>query len=269
MPVWLVYNEASMTYELPLTSPELQKTPEPEKRVWGGWATAGLGLLIMALLFFVLIIVIVIILVVLLAEHSGANYTDLINAHMGLMVSVGGIIAYAAGTGLIFAFIKGKNRAGIAEYLGYRLVSWKVVGIAVLITAAAVALITWLGDKYFPTPGENDMMLKIYNSSGWPALFWIVTVVFAPVFEEAMFRGFLFEGFRNSRLGLVGAIIITSAAWTFFHLGYSAFSLISIFFFGLVLGVVRYKSGSLWSTMLMHALFNAVAMTGIALSAGK
>ncbi len=216
----------------------------PEKRVWGGWATAGFGALIMVLFFLVAVAVIILIAIVLFIQHPGGTSTSFIDSYMGFMVSVGGIVAYAAGAGLVFAFVKGRHRAGIAEYLGYRLISWKTVGVAVLITAAAVALTTWIGN-YFPSSGEDDIMLRIYNSSIWPALFWILTVVFAPIFEETMFRGFLFEGFKNSRLGVLGAIIITSAVWTFFHLGYSAFSLISIFLFGIVLGAVRYKTGSL------------------------
>jgi membrane protease YdiL (CAAX protease family) len=246
--------------------------PPPEKRLWGFWATAGLGLVIIVVLFLVALIIVVIMAVGIAIKQSGTpftaeNITDLVRSYLGFVTSVSGIIAYAAGTGLILAFIKARGRAGIGEYLGLKRISWKVAGLAVLITAACLALTTLIGNV--ASTGKSDSLMKeLYNSTVWPVLFWLLAVVFGPIFEEALFRGFVFEGFRNSRLGLIGTIILTSFVWTFFHLGYDPSSLAAIFFFGLVLGAVRYKTGSLWSTMLMHACFNLAAMVMIARSAG-
>jgi membrane protease YdiL (CAAX protease family) len=53
-------------------------------------------------------------------------------------------------------------------------------------------------------------MIDYYNTSIWPALYWAVVGVFAPVFEECSFRGFLFKGFIISRLGVIGTIVVTS-----------------------------------------------------------
>jgi membrane protease YdiL (CAAX protease family) len=61
---------------------------------------------------------------------------------------------------------------------------------------------------------------------------------------------------------------VTSFIWTGLHAGYGVSSLGAIFIFGLVLGAVRYKTGSLWGTMAMHAFYNAVGMTLVALNIG-
>lgn len=250
-----------------------EPVPPPEKRVWGFWATAGFSAVVMIVLFMVMAFIIVIMAIALaLSQSNGAftaeSITDLLHSRLGLLVSVAGIIAYAAGTGLILAFVKARGRAGIAEYLGLKRINWKVALLVVLVTAACVALTTWISGIL--QVEENDsMMVDIYNTTVWPALFWILAVVLAPIFEESLFRGFLFEGFRKSSLGLIGTIILTSLVWMVFHIGYALYSLAAIFCFGLVLGIVRYKTGSLWSTMLMHACYNVVGMTLIALNAGS
>ena len=63
-------------------------------------------------------------------------------------------------------------------------------------------------------------------------------------------------------------MLLTSLVWTVLHAGYSLFSLGAIFFFGIVLGYVRYRTGSLWGTVLMHAFYNTVGMVLIALNLG-
>jgi membrane protease YdiL (CAAX protease family) len=113
---------------------------------------------------------------------------------------------------------------------------------------------------------DTGILVEAYHTSVWPVLFWIAVVVFAPIFEEPFARGFLFEGFRHSRMGLAGAVILTSLVWTALHVGYSLFSLGAIFGFGIVLGFVRYRTGSLWSTVLMHGFYNAIGMFLIALN---
>ena len=42
----------------------------------------------------------------------------------------------------------------------------------------------------------SEIMVEVYDTSEWPALLWVVIIIFAPVIEEVFFRGFLFEGFR-------------------------------------------------------------------------
>jgi membrane protease YdiL (CAAX protease family) len=139
-----------------------------------------------------------------------------------------------------------------------------VIGIAaVFVALEALVSVYWgVGED------STNIMTDIYDTAVWPVLLWIAIVAFAPFFEEPLIRGFLFEGFRRSRFGLVGAIFLTSLIWTCLHIGYNMYSLGAIFCFGLVLGAVRYKTGSLWSTVLMHAFNNAVGMALIAFNIG-
>lgn len=91
-------------------------------------------------------------------------------------------------------------------------------------------------------------------------------VIFAPIFEEVLFRGFLFEGFRQSKLGPIGAIGLTALGWSLLHIQYGFYGIATIFVLGIVLGIVRIKTDSLWSPLIMHAFNNLVAMILVALS---
>jgi membrane protease YdiL (CAAX protease family) len=97
------------------------------------------------------------------------------------------------------------------------------------------------------------------RNSGALALFFLAVVIVAPVSEEIAFRGFLFRGLSASWLGISGTVIATSAAWAAMHVQYDAFTLAQIFLIGLLLGWIRWASGSTLLTILLHMLANLVA----------
>jgi uncharacterized protein len=97
------------------------------------------------------------------------------------------------------------------------------------------------------------------RNTGSLALFFIAVVIVAPVSEEIAFRGFLFRGLAASWLGVSGAMILTSAAWAAMHVQYDAFTLAQIFFIGLLLGWIRWASGSTLLTIVLHMLANLTA----------
>jgi membrane protease YdiL (CAAX protease family) len=268
--VELVYNVASKMNDISVVNSELP-VPPAEKRVWGPWATAGFGVVILVVLFLVMVFIMVILAVGVALYQMDTTFTiegftDSIYSYMGLFVSISGIVAYAAGTGLTLTFIKARGGAGIAEYLGLRRIGWKVPLVLILITAVLVILEVLISKVVQVTEADSKIMVDIYNTAVWPVLLWTLVVIFAPIFEEVLFRGFLFEGFIRSRLGLIGTIFLTSLIWTGLHAGYGLYSLGTIFVIGIVMGIIRYKTGSLWSTMLLHALYNGVGMTLIALN---
>jgi membrane protease YdiL (CAAX protease family) len=60
-------------------------------------------------------------------------------------------------------------------------------------------------------------------------------------------------------LRVPGAIVLSSLAWTALHLQYNWFFFFEIFTIGLLLGYLRYRSGSLWLTIVLHGLNNLAA----------
>jgi membrane protease YdiL (CAAX protease family) len=183
---------------------------------------------------------------------------------LGLLLSLSIIGSAIAGTGLILLVINGRRGASIADYLGLKPFGVKAVVLAIVITLAYIA-VTALVNMALNRPEGTDVMVEAYASTARPVLFWMALVVFGPVFEEFLFRGFLFEGFRQSRIGVIGAVIITSLVWAGFHLQYGLFEIASLCVMGILLGIVRYKTGSLWLPIMMHAFNNLLAVLLIAI----
>jgi membrane protease YdiL (CAAX protease family) len=105
-------------------------------------------------------------------------------------------------------------------------------------------------------------MVEAYVSAraaGALPLFFIAVVVVAPITEEIAFRGFLFRGLSASWFGLAGTLIATSAAWAAMHVQYDNVTLAQIFLIGLLLGWLRWASGSTLLTILLHMLANLAA----------
>ena len=109
-------------------------------------------------------------------------------------------------------------------------------------------------------------MVDTYSTIGWPPLLWMAVIGFAPAFEETFFRGFLFVGLQNSRIGIVGTILFTSLVWALVHIQYDIYGMATVLVLGIVLGIVRLKTRSLWGSLLIHSMWNFVAILGTMLS---
>ena len=83
-------------------------------------------------------------------------------------------------------------------------------------------------------------------------------VIGAPIFEELLFRGVLFAGVAQTRLGRVGAVIISALLWAALHGGSeSLFSVAMLFILGIGLGVLLLRFGTIWVTIACHTAWNA------------
>ena len=243
------------------------------KRVWGPWATIGLGLVVFIVSVIVQVVIIVIFIIAELvnetesglAELEFFNWLDMGN--LGLLISLSVIISSVVCIGLIMIFIKLRRGDTVTGYLGLKSISFKVVLVSLAVSAGFIALEV-LANRVFQVSAESDIMTKAYDTSILPALFWIALIAFGPIFEEVMFRGFLFKGLRHSRIGVAGAIIVTSVLWAGSHLQYGLFQIAWIFVLGVALGLMRYRTGSLWAPILMHIFNNLIAVLFIALEVG-
>ncbi|MEW6991907.1 lysostaphin resistance A-like protein [Colwelliaceae bacterium 6441] len=100
-------------------------------------------------------------------------------------------------------------------------------------------------------------MIELYNTTDYMFLLFIVVVVAAPLFEELIFRGFMFKGLQHSPLGITGTIIITSVLFTLIHAGqYDVFILAVLFPLAVILGLSRYKSGGIYLPIYLHFVNN-------------
>jgi uncharacterized protein len=149
-------------------------------------------------------------------------------------------------------------RADAAAYLALqwppaRYVTWSIAGLLALI-AAGDALLS-LGGRDVVTPFQ----LQSYTTAvaeGWLPAMSVAAIVVAPAGEEVLFRGFLFRGFVRSERSAWPGIVAISLLWAGLHIQYDWTGILQIFIVGLFLGFVRWRSGSVLLTFLLHALFN-------------
>lgn len=88
-----------------------------------------------------------------------------------------------------------------------------------------------------------------------PAIFFVAVAFAAPIVEELIFRGYAISGWME-RLRPWGAILASSALFTACHFQYGFTGLIFIFIFGVVLGVVRWRTGSVYPCIAIHLINN-------------
>jgi membrane protease YdiL (CAAX protease family) len=234
---------------------------EEKRPVWGFWATVGFGFVIAIAATIVQSIITFAFIAAKLVSSPGTFTYEIIRetAMNGLAISIATIASSLVCIGLVLVFIRIRKNAKVPQYLGLKKPSWKIVLLLLGISIAFIVLISVAG-TLLHIPDVPDFQVDLYKTSVWPPLLWIAVVVFAPAFEEVLFRGFLFKGFRQARTGIIGAILITSIIWSLLHVQYDPFHMASIFVLGLLYGTVRYKTGSLWSTFIMHAFNNCAAM---------
>lgn len=180
----------------------------------------------------------------------------------------GGVIAYAtlASTvvGVGFCLLFARMRAGITlkEYFAWQ---WPTARVAAKWTAAFIfyLMACSLASSFLDTSTTEEFARAIQEVSGVTKLMlWIALYVGAPVTEELFFRGFLFVGIQRSRLGGVGAIVITTALFALIHVQYDFQGLLMVSAAGVFFGLVRHKSNSLPLCMALHSLMNVIATLG-------
>lgn len=102
----------------------------------------------------------------------------------------------------------------------------------------------------------SESLESIYTTMLNMNSFMLITCVFiAPVVEEILFRGIIQSDFQN-KYGAVFSIIASSLIFAIIHI--IPAQIISVFFTSLIIGLVYYKTNSLWSVIFIH-FFNNIA----------
>jgi CAAX protease family protein len=149
-------------------------------------------------------------------------------------------------------------RTSLSDYFALTWPSRRELGLGI---GTLVLLIT-AGDALLYLSGRDlvtSFQLQSYTtaaSAGWLPAMFAAAILVAPAGEEAMFRGFLFRGWVRSERTVWPAIIVISVLWASLHIQYDWTGVLQIFIVGLFLGWMRWRSGSLLLTFLLHALFN-------------
>jgi len=116
----------------------------------------------------------------------------------------------------------------------------------------ATTAIPWMKRLY-------DIVIERINQlTGGPL--WssfLVTAVFAPVFEEWLCRGMVLRGLLT-KMKPGWAIVVSALFFAILHM--NPWQALNAFILGVVMGYVYYRTGSLLLTMLIHFVNNATAV---------
>jgi membrane protease YdiL (CAAX protease family) len=160
-------------------------------------------------------------------------------------------------------------RQPFGDYLALRRPSGRDLARAIAMVLAVQ--LVWFAAGWLIGQRASEFAIDSYRdakASGWLPVLLAALFVFVPISEEFVVRGFLFRGWSQSFLGPFAAIVLTSAVWTALHVQYNAFYLSEIFVIGLILGYFRWRSGSTWLTVIVHAAINLASMIQVALVVG-
>ena len=169
---------------------------------------------------------------------------------------------------VLLAILAQRTGATAPEYLAWRLPRRADVIVGVLCTIGFIILanvVSWLAGRDLITSFQDD----IYTTAavrGWLPLLWLAVVIVTPIGEETLFRGFLFQGWFREPKDVWPAIILTSVVFALMHVQYDWFVIGQVFGFGVLLGWMRWVSGSTLLTMVLHALINCEGMMETLLS---
>ncbi|MCH8091646.1 MAG: CPBP family intramembrane metalloprotease [Proteobacteria bacterium] len=241
--------------------------PEKQQLPWGFWPTIGWSFVV----YLVFVAISVAILFAIGAAYAVTNPNVdieeflLTAATNGFIAFLGISLAAPLCTGLVLLLIKWKATLSVEEYLCLVPVS----GRTALIWFAFLAMLLIGSDLltyWLDRPMVPEIMVELYRTSHVAALSWFAMIIAAPIFEEVFIRGFMFRGIEASGLGNGGAILITAFTWTAMHTQYDAYGLATIFVLGLLFGLARAVTGSLYLTTAMHVVTNVIAAIEIHLS---
>lgn len=163
--------------------------------------------------------------------------------------------------GLLLAWLFVRiRRMPVLPYLGINRPRLGPLFLSLLAIAAVVLMMGFLYEHYGLDTNEDSMVNAIRHAPS-KLLILIAVVIAAPLFEETLFRGFLYRGFSSS-IGPIAAVVVTSAIFGVIHMQYSLFGMLQVFLLGLALGITRWVTGSTTIAMCQHGLVNLMATLG-------
>ncbi len=193
---------------------------------------------------------------------AAALVLDALSAPLAIQVLVGGMAPWLALAGwpLFITSVRGNGpRMDLSLSLSWRDAgSGLVGGVIAIIAAVVVALATAaIFGEFNSAAGDVGVELKALGDYWLLIAFGLMIAVGAPIAEELAFRGLFFAALRKHGVGPVLSVVITAVAFALFHLEPARLGVLVTI--GLVLGIVRLRTGSLGASMVAHGVVNAPA----------
>ena len=179
-----------------------------------------------------------------------AELTRRVNENLGWILIVSSIITLL--TLLLISKIKHekfRKTCGFVKTPIQTLGISTLMGIGISLVVSAVISITAIYKIIPPSESLSNMMTGDSNVF----VVFAATVLFAPFLEEVLFRGLIFKELRKG-FSMGWAIVLQALLFGLYH--FNALQFIYATLGGIVLGILYYKSQSIWTVIVTHVFWN-------------
>jgi membrane protease YdiL (CAAX protease family) len=193
-----------------------------------------------------------------------------------LQDAIGGVLAFGLTSVLEATFLvaplffalrtcpAGSGMIAALRALGFRRPDWRVAALWMVIAGALGYAASALYDVLKGPLGlqtNTDILAEQIKVAPLTTLGLLLAgALVAPICEEVFFRGFALPGFARA-MPIWAAIVISSLLFGVAHIDLG--TLAPLIVIGLLLGVVRWKTRSLWPSTLLHTLNNTAALLAL------
>ncbi len=128
-----------------------------------------------------------------------------------------------------------------------------------LLLGVALALLVQAASALLPVPKSLPIDRYFRDTIG-AYMMAVFGLTLAPLVEELFFRGFLYPALQR-QWGVAVGVVITSALFAFIHasqLAHAWAPLLLLFFVGVVLTIMRARTGSVATSVLIHIGYNGM-----------
>ncbi|MBS7298445.1 MAG: CPBP family intramembrane metalloprotease [Eubacteriales bacterium] len=161
-----------------------------------------------------------------------------------------------------FCFVNAEDCSGsIIDRIGIKGFSPKVLPFIILLLVAGQFFV-----NYATLPIQTILTILLggreYDFANGVENLWqniLLMCVLAPIFEEILCRGILMDLFK--RYGVAKMLIYSSFGFAVLH--FDMQSLIPLFFIGILLGMIRITTDSIFAAMVAHSASNLFALLSI------
>lgn len=160
-------------------------------------------------------------------------------------------------------FYLNRKKFNIIDSLRLNFVSSKIIYATVFISIGAMILsdeINILVGMVIPIPDsflQIETLLRPENPFSF-ALLILTIVIIAPIGEELLFRGFLQNSLERAWKDVTRAILFSSLFFAVIH--FNPFWIIQIYFLGVLLGFLAWKTNSIIPCVIFHVIINATSL---------
>ncbi|AWE07122.1 CPBP family intramembrane metalloprotease [Lysinibacillus sp. 2017] len=134
---------------------------------------------------------------------------------------------------------------------------WKTIiiySVILLIGAVIIVVLTsFIGNTW-----ENSKTESLQRNVSFFTVFiaFVSAAIISPIYEEIFYRGFLYRWLRT-RMGLIGAILLSSMIFTIVHI--PTYNVMPVnFFSGIIFALAYERTNSIWPSVLIHGITNGL-----------